>query len=99
MGCLGSDVVLVFFFLKQKTAYEIRPRDLSSDVFSSDLPTGERPDHNFCIAYLRCSMGGRRPRRRKTRNPLRPLGRELAGPQNRIRRQKNQRSSPIPPPL
>src|ERR1043165_10021026 len=29
-GCL-------FFFFKQKTAYEIRPRDWSSDVCSSDL--------------------------------------------------------------
>src|ERR1043165_2124229 len=28
---------LVFFFFKQKTAYEIRPRDWSSDVCSSDL--------------------------------------------------------------
>ena len=27
----------VFFFFKQKTAYEIRPRDWSSDVCSSDL--------------------------------------------------------------
>jgi len=28
---------LLFFFFKQKTAYEIRPRDWSSDVCSSDL--------------------------------------------------------------
>src|ERR1043165_9222532 len=28
---------LVYFFLNQKTAYEIRPRDWSSDVCSSDL--------------------------------------------------------------
>ena len=28
--------LLVFFFFKQKTAYEIRPRDWSSDVCSSD---------------------------------------------------------------
>src|ERR1043165_10215744 len=27
----------MFFFFKQKTAYEIRPRDWSSDVCSSDL--------------------------------------------------------------
>src|ERR1043165_5486081 len=31
-------VVFFFFFFKQKTAYEIRPRDWSSDVCSSDLP-------------------------------------------------------------
>src|ERR1043165_10069356 len=29
--------VCCFFFFKQKTAYEIRPRDWSSDVCSSDL--------------------------------------------------------------
>src|SRR3546814_2834522 len=30
-------VVLMFFFFKQKTAYEMRIRDWSSDVCSSDL--------------------------------------------------------------
>ena len=35
---LGDSVVLfVFFFFKQKTAYEIVSRDWSSDVCSSDL--------------------------------------------------------------
>src|SRR5213596_3856462 len=29
--------MIVFFFFKQKTAYEIRPCDWSSDVCSSDL--------------------------------------------------------------
>src|SRR3546814_2235094 len=33
-GCVGS---LVFFFFKQKTAYEMRISDWSSDVCSSDL--------------------------------------------------------------
>src|ERR1043165_6094007 len=32
-----------FFFFKQKTAYEIRPRDWNSDVCSSDLLQGWRP--------------------------------------------------------
>src|SRR3546814_6204071 len=31
------DVVFLFFFFKQKTAYEMRISDWSSDVFSSDL--------------------------------------------------------------
>src|SRR3546814_3544002 len=31
-------VVVVFFFFKQKTAYEMRISDWSSDVCSSDLP-------------------------------------------------------------
>src|ERR1043165_8595570 len=45
LSCVTARVVLrrerlvfmVFFFFKQKTAYEIRPRDWSSDVCSSDL--------------------------------------------------------------
>src|SRR3546814_6347712 len=32
-----------FFFFKQKTAYEVRISDWSSDVCSSDLKHGERP--------------------------------------------------------
>src|SRR3546814_4785620 len=34
-GCVGS---CFFFFFKQKTAYEMRISDWSSDVCSSDLP-------------------------------------------------------------
>src|SRR3546814_9750006 len=35
--CTCLFLVLVFFFFKQKTAYEMRIRDWSSDVCSSDL--------------------------------------------------------------
>src|SRR3546814_536740 len=35
---------MFFFFFKQKTAYEMRISDWSSDVCSSDLPGG---DHEF----------------------------------------------------
>src|ERR1043165_9999912 len=52
-----------FFFFKQKTAYEIRPRDWSSDVCSSDLvigiPCSSYPDSWFtpangnAVSYLR----------------------------------------------
>src|SRR3546814_2603982 len=35
--CVSSTLVLLFFFLKQKTAYEMRISDWSSDVCSSDL--------------------------------------------------------------
>src|SRR3546814_4284489 len=39
-------MVLLFFFFKQKTAYEMRISDWSSDVCSSDLPVGRRrQDH------------------------------------------------------
>src|SRR3546814_9919404 len=35
-------VMLCFFFFNQKTAYEMRISDWSSDVFSSDLRPGPR---------------------------------------------------------
>src|SRR3546814_11553836 len=35
--CFLSSYVIVFFFFKQKTAYEMRISDWSSDVCSSDL--------------------------------------------------------------
>src|SRR3546814_3436037 len=38
-----------FFFFKQKTAYEMRISDWSSDVCSSDLPS----DGNHCTSLLR----------------------------------------------
>src|SRR3546814_4172626 len=39
-----SFVILLFiFFFKQKTAYEVRISDWSSDVCSSDLPPAARP--------------------------------------------------------
>src|SRR3546814_14076816 len=34
-----------FFFFKQKTAYEVRISDLSSDVCSSDLPGSRTAEH------------------------------------------------------
>src|SRR3546814_8634966 len=36
---------MCFFFFKQKTAYEMRISDWSSDVCSSDLLVGERFEH------------------------------------------------------
>src|SRR3546814_6319059 len=44
--------VYIFFFFKQKTAYEMRISDWSSDVCSSDLPAMQRlrngGRHIFC---------------------------------------------------
>src|SRR3546814_6513409 len=37
LSCFGAMVVIYFFFFKQKTAYEMRISDWSSDVCSSDL--------------------------------------------------------------
>src|SRR3546814_9133504 len=39
---LCRDYFFLFFFFKQKTAYEMRISDWSSDVCSSDLPHGTR---------------------------------------------------------
>src|SRR3546814_7389363 len=55
--------VLVFFFFKQKTAYEMRISDWSSDVCSSDLLKGERlPDAG--AEPLVCEIVGCRHTRR-----------------------------------
>src|SRR3546814_9183889 len=76
MLCLLMYVVcLFFFFFKQKTAYEMRISDWSSDVCSSDLPTRvlkpiiwRRPTHIRAIRHWKCSATGcgvklREPRR------------------------------------
>src|SRR3546814_2064409 len=39
--------VVSFFFFKQKTAYEMRISDWSSDVCSSDLPASGFPRHDL----------------------------------------------------
>src|SRR3546814_9315413 len=50
MSC-QSVVCLVFFFFKQKTAYEMRISDWSSDVCSSDLLTTFRHLHALGLRY------------------------------------------------
>src|SRR3546814_8761171 len=61
--------LFVFFFFKQKTAYEMRISDWSSDVCSSDLPF-ERP-----LLYCWCSndLSGI-PSVALQRSPLAPKG-------------------------
>src|SRR3546814_13343366 len=63
---------MFFVFFKQKTAYEMRISDWSSDVCSSDLQRAsagsDRPGamHGACGAPARdcrCATGGRRPDR------------------------------------
>ena len=50
--------MLVFFFFKQKTAYEMCGRDWSSDVCSSDLNRLQQPEDGFFLTYneLRASV-------------------------------------------
>src|SRR3546814_19580679 len=51
--CCG--VVEIFFFFKQKTAYEMRISDWSSDVCSSDLATNFIiSSHAFCLICAPC---------------------------------------------
>src|SRR3546814_3284014 len=52
-----SVLPLIFFFFKQKTAYEMRISDWSSDVCSSDLREG----HYNLISALHKAMRGSDP--------------------------------------
>src|SRR3546814_4190926 len=47
---------LCFFFFKQKTAYEMRISDWSSDVCSSDLPRGPVASLPFDQTFSLCSI-------------------------------------------
>src|SRR3546814_12482788 len=50
--------IILFFFFKQKTAYEMRISDWSSDVCSSDLARRKSPVHAIGrIAPLPCNGG------------------------------------------
>src|SRR3546814_17219044 len=62
IGCNGRNYLFLFFFFKQKTAYEMRISDGSSDVCSSDL--GGRPGHpGGLLQRRRGADRGRRDRR------------------------------------
>src|SRR3546814_6903879 len=72
MLALWSDLYIVFFFFKQKTAYEMRISDWSSDVCSSDLArrsrrpaVGARPPPSRYRAGRICA---RRDRRQSARS-------------------------------
>src|SRR3546814_5196645 len=50
----------IFFFFKQKTAYEMRISDWSSDVCSSDLLRLEPPSHGLFRTTMReVQLGGK----------------------------------------
>src|SRR3546814_5377551 len=51
-------MLLCFFFFKQKTAYEMRISDWSSDVCSSDLVIFEAPDLQGGIKPVGQLLGG-----------------------------------------
>src|SRR3546814_2334861 len=71
-------IVFIVFFLKQKTAYEMRISDWSSDVCSSDLPPrAARPDQaRSAFATRRCQAAGLRQgpgREDRQARPRRPV--------------------------
>src|SRR5213596_3961028 len=65
--------LIFFFFFKQKTAYEIRPCDWSSDVCSSDLAAGD----GVRGRSLRLGRGGEFDRLRAIFAALGTAGRDL----------------------
>src|SRR3546814_4013922 len=58
-------IVFVFFFFKQKTAYEMRISDWSSDVCSSDLPSTSAASTSCCSAGRQRNERSMRPQRVK----------------------------------
>src|SRR3546814_4285467 len=96
-------VLYLFFFFKQKTAYELRISDWSSDVCSSDLlppagrgsgAAGPAPAQRRCAAALLRDRPGAFPRRRTS--PARPArGREGRSPAHRSGRSESDRKSVV----
>src|SRR3546814_7791631 len=83
----GVDVALMcvvfvyFFFFKQKTAYEMRISDWSSDVCSSDLHCRAQPDRRTHYkdgrgAWSLCLSRNRAVRSRQPRSEERRVGKE-----------------------
>src|SRR3546814_20651433 len=63
-------LVLFFFFFKQKTAYEMRISDWSSDVCSSDLRRGQALVPPACARYPEDSERAASRRRRRQDRPI-----------------------------
>src|SRR3546814_2243834 len=63
MICDSIYIVLYFFFFKQKTAYEMRISDWSSDVCSSDLRAPRDDEEVGDLGIVREALRGRSDRR------------------------------------
>src|SRR3546814_2783432 len=77
---LFSDLNSEVFFFKQKTAYEVRISDWSSDVCSSDLPgskrdQGRRRAEDGAVARRTRGRGRDVPEARSARRSAREIGR------------------------
>src|SRR3546814_6050745 len=84
---LSCSFFLFFFFFKQKTAYEFRISDWSSDVCSSDLHR-DAHDGRSDRAY---PVGRARSRAHDRRNLIHG-GRQRQGPENRTADRSEERS-------
>src|SRR3546814_5809501 len=72
MACSTSVFLCYVFFFKQKTAYEWRISDWSSDVCSSDLPSCRSRRSGLPADRRHCARSpDRRPHRRRASPPLR----------------------------
>src|SRR5881396_3942444 len=93
------DHVLVFFFFKQKTAYEMVRSDWSSDVCSSDLWSMRTVRRDRPRSPARCRFRGRAARSEERR-----VGKECFvpcrsrwSPHHYIKKQKNADQEPHAP--
>src|SRR3546814_5291719 len=75
--------VYIFFFFKQKTAYEMRISDWSSDVCSSDLTKGSRP------------MTARTEKTRRPEDNLRRIAPRQAGPIGKLQERSEEHTSEL----
>src|SRR3546814_18002569 len=69
--------MVIFFFFKQKTAYEMRISDWSSDVCSSDLRLYQRLPHRPPVAG-RQAVRDRRRHQRNQRSEERRVGKSVS---------------------
>src|SRR3546814_10605436 len=67
---------LIFFFFKQKTAYEMRISEWSSDVCSSDLPDRADPVEPGALREIIAAGQVRGRRRHQPRSEERRVGKE-----------------------
>src|SRR3546814_2513582 len=75
-------VLMLFFFFKQKTAYEMRISDWSSDVCSSDLPLSSPASEDSGARVATSTDLPASRNRRAAMNPSPPL---LPGPQSTMK--------------
>src|SRR3546814_8016962 len=77
---LGSSLIF-FFFVKQKTAYEMRISDWSSDVCSSDLSIGINADFTQFLHRMLRGLGFELARRGNERHKGKMHERRVVAPQ------------------